>query len=403
MAQRTALVAALAALLLLAGTATGDPGSDKARIDSQIGAARAKAERAAGTERLLTGELSRLSAEARAAQGAVAVEEARLAALEASLAAEQRKLAGLEEEIASQSARLAVLERQYGIALKVLERRVREIYESDAPDLISFALGATSFSDLMNHLDLLDRIGRQDEQVAASLAHARDELERARAATERARRERERAVALIASSTAAQRATLDRLVVQRVALSTAEGAKQRALAGAREDRAGFVAEAESLAAESAALAARIAAAQAAAAAAATPVYSVAGPPAPSPGASLRWPVSGPVTSGFGTRWGRMHEGIDIAVPSGTPVHAAAAGTVVYSGTLGGYGNIVVIDHGNGLSTSYAHNSSLNVAQGAYVGVGSVIALSGNTGHSTGPHVHFEVRVNGAPVDPTRYL
>ena len=99
----------------------------------------------------------------------------------------------------------------------------------------------------------------------------------------------------------------------------------------------------------------------------------------------------------------MHEGIDIAVPSGTPVHAAAAGTVVYAGWLGGYGNIVVVDHGNGLSTAYGHNSSLSVAQGASVGAGSVIALSGNTGHSTGPHVHFEVRVNGAAVDPTRYL
>ncbi len=401
MAPRLALVVALAALLLVAGTATGDPGSEKARIDARIGAARADAERAAGAERLLTGELSRLSAEARTAQASVAVEEGRLAALEASLATEQRKLTTLVHEIASQSARLVVLERQYGIALKALERRVREIYESDSPDLISFALGATSFTDLMNHLDLLDRIGRQDEQVASSLANARDELERARAATERSRREREHAVALISSSTAAQRAARDRIVAERDALASAEGAKQRALAGVREDRASYVAEAESLAAESASLAARIAAAQAAAASPAP--SSPSGPPAPTAGASLQWPVSGPVTSGFGVRWGRMHEGIDIAVPSGAAVHAAAAGTVVYAGWLGGYGNIVVIDHGNGLSTAYGHNSSLQVKQGASVAAGSVIALSGSTGHSTGPHVHFEVRVSGAPVDPMGYL
>ncbi len=403
MAQRSALVVALAALLVLAGTATGDPGADKAQLDTRIGAARANAERAAGAERLLTGELSRLSSEARTAQESVAVEEARLAALEASLAAEQGRLAGLEREIASQTARLVVLERQYAIALKALERRVREIYEADSPDLISFALGATSFTDLMNHLDLLDRIGRQDEEVASSLANARDELGRTRAATERARRERERAVDLIASSAAAQRATRDRIVAERDALAAAEGAKQRALAGAREDRVSFLAEAESLAAESAALAVRIAAAQAAAASASSQSPAASGPPAPSPGASLSWPVAGPVTSGFGTRWGRMHEGIDIAVASGTAVHAAAAGTVVYAGWLGGYGNIVVIDHGNGLSTAYGHNSSLRVAQGVSVTTGTVIALSGNTGHSTGPHVHFEVRVNGVPVDPTRYL
>ena len=99
----------------------------------------------------------------------------------------------------------------------------------------------------------------------------------------------------------------------------------------------------------------------------------------------------------------MHEGIDIAVGSGTPVHAAAAGTVIYAGWVSGYGNIVVIDHGNGLSTAYAHNSSLVVGQGAVVERGSVVALSGSTGHSTGPHVHVEVRVNGAPVDPLGYL
>ena len=103
------------------------------------------------------------------------------------------------------------------------------------------------------------------------------------------------------------------------------------------------------------------------------------------------------------RWGRMHEGIDIGVSSGTPVHAAAAGTVIHAGWLGGYGNLVVIDHGNGLSTAYAHNSSFVVGTGASVGKGFVIALSGNTGSSSGPHVHFEVRVNGAAVDPLGYL
>jgi murein DD-endopeptidase MepM/ murein hydrolase activator NlpD len=99
----------------------------------------------------------------------------------------------------------------------------------------------------------------------------------------------------------------------------------------------------------------------------------------------------------------MHEGIDIAVGSGTPVHAAAAGTIIYAGWMEGYGNLVVIDHGNGLSTAYGHNSSLASAVGQGVSAGQVIAYSGSTGHSTGPHVHFEVRVNGAPVDPLGYL
>jgi murein DD-endopeptidase MepM/ murein hydrolase activator NlpD len=99
----------------------------------------------------------------------------------------------------------------------------------------------------------------------------------------------------------------------------------------------------------------------------------------------------------------MHEGIDIAVPTGTPVGAAAPGTVIYAGWLGGYGNLVVVDHGNGLSTAYAHNSQLLVGVGTVVGTGTTISLSGNTGNSSGPHVHFEVRVGGSAVDPLGYL
>ena len=99
----------------------------------------------------------------------------------------------------------------------------------------------------------------------------------------------------------------------------------------------------------------------------------------------------------------MHEGIDIAVGEGTPVSAAAAGVVIYAGWMGGYGNLVAVDHGNGLSTAYAHNSSLAVSVGQSVAAGETISYSGSTGNSTGPHVHFEVRVNGSAVDPLGYL
>ncbi len=401
MARLPALLVALAAVMLLAGTAMGDPGSDKTRVDSRLGEARANAERAASTATLLTTELSRLGQAARSAEAALATEQARVTALEVSLVAEQARLVALGREIEAQNARLAVLERQYRTALRVLERHVRAIYQADSPDLISFALGATSFSELINNLDLLDRIGRQDKQIAGSFDAARIELERARASTARARREVAQSVSAIAVRTAAQREARDLVATRRNALVVAEGEKAQALEGARGDRATFVAEAEALAAESAALAARIQAAQSAAAAAAT--TSPATSTSSSPGATLSWPVSGPVTSGFGPRWGRMHEGIDISVETGTPVRAAAAGTVIYVGWLGGYGNLVVVDHGGGLSTAYAHNSSFAVGQGAAVGAGTVVSLSGNTGNSSGPHVHFEVRVNGAAVDPLGYL
>jgi murein DD-endopeptidase MepM/ murein hydrolase activator NlpD len=103
------------------------------------------------------------------------------------------------------------------------------------------------------------------------------------------------------------------------------------------------------------------------------------------------------------RWGRMHEGIDIGVGYGTPIHAAAAGTVIYCGWMEGYGNLVVIDHGGGLATAYGHQSSIAVGCGQTVAQGDVIGYVGCTGHCFGPHLHFEVRINGTPVDPLGYL
>ena len=110
-----------------------------------------------------------------------------------------------------------------------------------------------------------------------------------------------------------------------------------------------------------------------------------------------------MTSPFGWRWGRMHEGIDIGVGYGTPIQAAAGGTVIYCGWEEGYGNFVVIDHGGNLATAYGHQSRIAVTCGQQVSQGDVIGYVGCTGHCFGPHLHFEVRVNGNPVDPLGYL
>ena len=118
---------------------------------------------------------------------------------------------------------------------------------------------------------------------------------------------------------------------------------------------------------------------------------------------LIWPVNGPVVSPFGMRWGRLHAGVDIAVPSGTPVRAAKSGNVLIAGWVGGYGNYTCIGHGGGLSTCYGHQSSIGTSVGAHVSQGQVIGSSGCTGHCFGPHVHFETRINGAPVNPMGYL
>ena len=110
-----------------------------------------------------------------------------------------------------------------------------------------------------------------------------------------------------------------------------------------------------------------------------------------------------LTSNFGYRWGRLHAGADVGVPIGTTVRASRAGQVITAGWVGGYGNCVIIDHGDGVTTRYGHLSEVTVSVGQYVDQGQQVALSGNTGRSTGPHLHFEIRINGEAVDPLPYL
>lgn len=127
------------------------------------------------------------------------------------------------------------------------------------------------------------------------------------------------------------------------------------------------------------------------------------PPAPSTASGLVWPSAGVVTSSFGPRWGRQHEGIDIAAPTGTPLYAVQSGSIANAGVLSGYGNVVIIDHGGGFTTIYAHLSEIYVSAGQSVGQGANIGLMGCTGSCTGPHLHFETRINGIAQDPMLYL
>lgn len=118
---------------------------------------------------------------------------------------------------------------------------------------------------------------------------------------------------------------------------------------------------------------------------------------------FNWPASGEISSPFGMRWGRMHAGIDIANDTGTPVTAAMSGRVTYAGWYGGYGYALILEHNNGYSTLYGHLSGFAVSSGQHVRTGQQIAFVGNTGYSTGPHLHFEVRKDGQPVNPMNFL
>jgi murein DD-endopeptidase MepM/ murein hydrolase activator NlpD len=201
--------------------------------------------------------------------------------------------------------------------------------------------------------------------------------------------------AVISARTAQTRDVRDQLVGAKNDLSSTKQQKLQDISKLTAEQQAEVGEIDALQAASASLTARIQAAQA---------NRQAGSPNATPSsAGLIWPVNGPVTSPFGWRWGRMHQGIDIGVGYGAPIRAAASGTIIYCGWESGYGNLVVIDHGGNLATAYGHQSSIAVACGQQVNQGDVIGYVGCTGHCTGPHLHFEVRINGAPVDPLGYL
>jgi septal ring factor EnvC (AmiA/AmiB activator) len=259
----------------------------------------------------------------------------------------------LEQE---ESRLLATLDEQRQIMAEVDELRQTRT--------IQLAERRAGISDLRDHEDYL----RDDEaQLVAAIRRAEEEAaaaaaaEAARVAAEAAARAQAEAVAAAAAESEATR------------VASAPAATQPQRSAERPSRA------------------------------LPPPTPIGPPPVSGIVGGWMWPASGRVSSEFGARWGRQHQGIDIAAPVGTPLHAARAGTVTFAGTMGGYGMIVLIDHGQGVVTAYAHMSRFEVAPGDAVATGQRIGDVGNTGSSTGPHVHFEIRIGGVPVNPRTYL
>lgn len=396
MGRRLALGLALASLLLGAAPAGGDDHDltgQKASVDSKIGSLQDKIRHATQREGVLTTEISAVSTKIRGLEDDVSSATGRLDQLRSVLLLHQRKLDRLNALYRLQSTKLLLLQQQYRESVTRLNRRIIQIYTSDPPDAVSFVLTAENIGELIDQIEFANAIGRQDELIAARVKRAKLEMQETRNRTRKVRAGVRGVTRQIAARTAEQLRVRNSLVSAQQELAAARRLKESALGSVRESKDEYLQEVNALLAQSAAIAAKIRAAQSGGAAGS----------GAAPAGGLAWPVSGPVTSGFGQRWGRMHEGIDIGVPTGTPVAASAAGTVLVAGWMGGYGNLVVIDHGNGLATAYGHNSSLSVAVGQTVAKGQTIALAGSTGHSFGPHVHFEVRVNGNAVNPLAYL
>lgn len=323
----------------------------------------------------------------------VAALRAREAAVRARLVAKQTELDQAVAELDVAKRHLAVVRARLKRALVALRERLVAIYETGTPDVLSVIVEAGGYDELVNRTEYLNRIHGLDEAVVTRVRDLRDQVKRT--------------VARLRSAKDRIEAARDAIAAEERALVSARSAvqsRQADLVAVRRDREAALAtiseHEDHLEGDLAEIQAELAAQLGASSSAPLP----AGPIRYGSG-QLIWPVDGPVVSGFGMRWGRMHEGIDIAVPAGTPIRAAAAGSVVLlqsEAESGGYGNFSCLDHGGGLQTCYAHQSSFAVSSGS-VSQGDVIGYVGCTGHCYGDHLHFEVRISGAPTDPLGYL
>jgi len=301
------------------------------------------------------------------------------------------ELAQTEAQLDTEAARLADLRERLGRSLNILSKRLVEIYKSDQPDALTVILESDGFDDLVSRYDYLDRIQDQDAGIVDRVRDLRDESEDLVKEIRAARDE-----------IAARKAELERTRIQLEA-------REAELAVARDQKAVALEQTEvreeRLEGDVSELSTRIEEQLQAAQASTTTSDPLPAGPIQGAGGDFIWPVDGPVTSPFGPRWGRLHAGIDIAVPTGTPIRAVKDGNIVVvesEAESGGYGNYTCIDHGGGLSSCYAHQSQFLITSGS-VSQGDVIGLVGCTGSCFGDHLHFEIRVNGVPTDPFGYL
>jgi murein DD-endopeptidase MepM/ murein hydrolase activator NlpD len=380
-----ALLAAFALCLLPAAAPAGAPGQ-LAQTRDKIAAA--KKHKASLNEQIsaLDGQLTALDAQLKGLGD-------RIDALQQRLSATRDKLRVMDEQLRLKRVELAQAQRKFATEQAAFRQRVRIAYKTSDLDYLDVLMASNSFEDLVSRVDVVRSLVGGDNALVGRLQATRDAVRKQKQAIA----DRESEVRKAAADLQAQSAQL-------AALRAAQAQQQSAALAARKQKTGALAQVDNdlallksqedqLLAESSALSGVI-----------------NGSSGGGGGTGrLGWPVSGPVTSPFGWRihpilhTRRFHTGIDIGVGYGTPIHAADSGSVIYATWMSGYGNVIIIDHGGGISTLYAHQSSLAAGMGAHVTRGQVIGYVGSTGFSTGPHLHFEVRLNGTPVNPLAYV
>jgi murein DD-endopeptidase MepM/ murein hydrolase activator NlpD len=374
----------LAAYLLLPMPGLSAPLSE--RIDKTRTLVQGKKYR----EHVLSDTIASYNVKIDSLQGDINVLQRKQNRIQATLDQKRAELLEVRGKLDEARERLARLKKELAEAQDALANRLVELYKADEPDALTVILQADGFSDLLEQTEFLERISEQDQAI----------IERVRVLKAAAKKqadilaELEQRVEDAANAILAQRNELaqskNQLIDSQSELAAVRDDRRAVYSQVHESRVQLEGDLRELEAEQARVTAQLQPSQGVA-----PVRQGSG--------ALIWPVSGPVVSGFGMRWGRLHAGVDIAVPAGTAIRAADSGTVVLAGWTGGYGNYTCIQHTSSMSTCYGHQSSFATSSGASVSQGDVIGYVGCTGHCFGDHLHFEVRINGSPVDPMGYL
>jgi len=391
-ASRAALLC-VGLLVLAAWSPWIGPARGAAPADEKLDRVESKIERDQGREEVLTTEIEEFSGRIAALEGQVSSLRQQESAVESELESKQVELDAAIRELDLAVDRLKVQRHRLKRALVNLRENLVATYMAGTPDVASIVLASEDYDSLVATGEYLAAIQDQSEDLAARVrdlrnqARATVDVQRdAKLTIEDARDEiagRERELELTRTSLESRRASL----------TSVQSDKETLLGGVRDD----IEQHEEVAAD---LRSKIQNTVAEASSSSVGGTSTAG------SGSMIWPVEGTLSSPFGPRWGRIHEGLDISAPGGTPIKAAASGTVILmqsEAESGGYGNFTCVDHGGGLSTCYAHQSEFRSSVGAQVGQGDVIGYVGNTGNSFGDHLHFEVRIDGVAQDPLGYL
>ena len=365
------------------------------QLQERIDATRTKIDRKKGTERVLTSDIASYSRRIESLQNRIGGLQSREAALQADLYRKRAELIEIQGQLRDERARLARLKARLVVVRRALATRLVEMYEADRPDLLSVVLNSNGFAALLERGEFIQRIADQDKRILGDVRAAKRDAVETEKRLDVLERRQQRVTAQVLVRRQEVTNVKNDLIGTRVGLDRTRDGKSEALQDVRKDRAGLEGHLEKLEADQARVTARLASASGPAAPGAGPIRQGSG--------ALIWPVNGALTSPFGMRWGRLHAGIDVGAPNGTPIRAADSGSVVIAGWTGGYGNYTCVQHGAALTTCYAHQSRIGVSVGASVSKGQVIGAVGNTGNSFGDHLHFETRVNGSPVDPMGYL